>query len=73
MHGNVSEWCLDWYVAAPPGTVDPVGAASGSYRVLRGGCWDYFAGSCRSAYRNYYFLPDNRYLYLGFRISRTLP
>ena len=73
MHGNVSEWCLDWYVAAPPGTVDPVGAASGSYRVGRGGGWLSDASYCRSAYRINYDAPDDRYFNRGFRISRTLP
>lgn len=72
MHGNVSEWCLDWYVAAPPGTVDPVGAASGSVRVVRGGGWGDYAGGCRSAYR-YINYPDLRNFLNGFRISRTLP
>ncbi|MCX7001814.1 MAG: formylglycine-generating enzyme family protein, partial [bacterium] len=52
MHGNVWEWCQDWY--GPDTTddaVDPRGANSGSCRVLRGGSWIYGAVDCRSARR----------------------
>lgn len=51
MHGNVWEWCLDWYAASPQGTIDPVGAASGSNRVRRGGGCYSNARYCRSATR----------------------
>ena len=55
MHGNVYEWCADWYGPgyyrnSPP--YDPIGAASGSDRVRRGGCWAGDAGRCRSASRS---------------------
>ena len=52
MHGNVGEWCLDWYSdhKETPMT-DPVGSFSGSSRVVCGGSWKDSTGSCRSAYR----------------------
>lgn len=54
MHGNVREWCLDWDGSlGTDSATDPVGAASGSYRVLRGGSWYGSAQNCRSADRNY--------------------
>ena len=71
MHGNVWEWCLDWYGTLSYGT-DPGGSSSGSYRVERGGSWLYGASSCTSSYRidsN----PSGSYKYRGFRLSRTLP
>lgn len=54
MHGNVWEWCLDWYDKYPNDEVrDYKGAEKGLYRVLRGGCWNnYFASHCRSAGRH---------------------
>jgi len=68
MHGNVLEWCQDWYGDYPSGSVtDPSGATSGSYRVLRGGGWHDTAGFCRSAYRRR-FLPSIRNYYFGFRV-----
>jgi len=73
MHGNVWEWCLDWH-GAYPGMVDnPVGAASGSYRVSRGGSWGSGASGCRSADCGSSRYPYYRYNYIGFRAARTLP
>lgn len=68
MHGNVYEWCLDWYGSYATGAVtDPVGCASGSSRVLRGGYYGRSAQYCRSAYRSYDD-PSNRYDDVGFRL-----
>ena len=73
MHGNVWEWCLDWYTAAAPETTDPAGAASGSSRILRGGCWNYAAVFCRSACRDGN-VPSNRNdNRIGFRLAMPLP
>ncbi|MEI6211165.1 MAG: formylglycine-generating enzyme family protein [bacterium] len=62
MHGNVREWCLDWF----PGY-------EGSGRVFRGGDWSVGAEPCRAAYRSNPYEPDSRIDKIGFRLSRTLP
>lgn len=73
MHGNVWEWCSDWNGAYPSvDAIDPTGAASGAYRVVRGGGWFNFARFCRSAHRSNY-TPSIRLSDLGFRVARTLP
>jgi len=74
MHGNVWEWCLDWYVGnlGMGAVTDPVGADSGSYRVRRGESWSSTASYCRSAFR-YDSGPSFRYYSIGFRLFRTLP
>ncbi len=72
MHGNVMEWCWDWYDAEYYGsspTVDPQGPPSGTLRVVRGGAWNSNTGECRTAYRAAY-RPDTRAENLGFRLCR---
>jgi formylglycine-generating enzyme len=71
MHGNVWEWCSDWYDTNLSGGVDPVGPEGGSLRVLRGGGWWCNPSFCRSANRNY-FVPSSRNDGgLGFRVARS--
>ena len=71
MHGNVEEWCQDWYGDYPSGAVtDPTGPSSGSRRVFRSGCYYFRARSCRSASRSKH-VPEVMGYSLGFRLLRN--
>ena len=78
MHGNVWEWCLDWYSSnlGTAAVTDPKGASSGSNRVARGGSWYFFGWNeneayCRSANRGDGD-PATTDASVGFRLSRSL-
>jgi formylglycine-generating enzyme required for sulfatase activity len=86
MHGNVAELCLDWWNSnlGTSAVTDPVGPSSGSYRLVRGGCWygaSWFnvgwAATARSGYRFCGFEggntcgPGNTWDFLGFRLAIT--
>ena len=71
MHGNVYEWCSDWYGADYYGKSpkkNPLGPVEGTYRVLRGGGWITYAHFCRSTIRFPDNPPDGRWQHVGFRV-----
>jgi formylglycine-generating enzyme required for sulfatase activity len=71
MHGNAWEWCWDWYGDySADSQIDPTGAVSGAYRVVRGGSWLSLGKNLRSARRDYDIPSDSEYD-LGFRVARS--
>ena len=72
MTGNVWEWTSDGYGDYGGSATDPKGAATGSFRVFRGGSWIISAQFARVAFR-FGYVPSHRVLSLGFRLSRTGP
>ena len=71
MHGNVGEWCQDWYGTYASGEQsDPSGPANGSERIFRGGHFSYYAQNTRSAFRNS-ISPGDRVYFIGARLLRT--
>ncbi|MDR2300687.1 MAG: formylglycine-generating enzyme family protein [Deltaproteobacteria bacterium] len=70
-HGNVGEWCWDWYGEyGTANETDPAGPATGTYRVTRGGGWNDFPKHVRSAYRSV-TPPSNGAFNVGFRLARN--
>ncbi|HUY34672.1 MAG TPA: SUMF1/EgtB/PvdO family nonheme iron enzyme [Pirellulales bacterium] len=68
IHGNLYEWCHDWYGDYGNDAADPVGGATGSGRVIRGGGWNLVSAFCRAAFREA-SRPTVRIIYLGFRLA----
>jgi formylglycine-generating enzyme len=71
MHGNVWEWCSDWYGEYQTSSTqtNPQGVESGTLRVVRGGCWFHGANDCRSARRGNGDPFRNRNCDVGFRLA----
>jgi sulfatase modifying factor 1 len=82
MHGNIFEWCRDWYHSKLPGGTDPdlysakASATKSEHgdisRSRRGGCWADPGWPCRSAFR-LRFEPERRYDHIGFRVVAVQP
>jgi formylglycine-generating enzyme required for sulfatase activity len=73
VHGNVCEWCSDWYAPYAEGSAtDPRGPESGTDRVVRGGAWRHPAICCRVSFR-FHIYPAYTSASLGLRVALDLP
>ena len=79
MHGNVLEWCLDWYAYSQEYVTNPQGPSSGTERVIRSGSYYFSLGACTSSYRNMgqpshssFSAVSNGQNGFGFRLVRTM-
>ncbi|MEI6140931.1 MAG: formylglycine-generating enzyme family protein [Mariniphaga sp.] len=72
MHGNVLEWCSDWFGEYPTEAIsNPSGSIKGSYRVIRGGSWNSFVSFCQSAFRGS-ARPNRSDNMTGFRVASDI-
>ena len=69
LHGNVGEWCFDWYGKKypPSGSVDPITQKASNFKVFRGGTYTDTVERCRAARRNR-VTPDTENPWIGFRV-----
>ena len=72
MHGNVLEWCSDWFGDYPTEALNnPSGTMKGSFRVIRGGSWNSFVSFCQSAFRGS-ASPNRSDNMIGFRLATDM-